>query len=49
MDLTGELRGYTFPVCPECGQWAVIYSRQEGADYCVACGWIDEPEDDGEE
>jgi predicted RNA-binding Zn-ribbon protein involved in translation (DUF1610 family) len=41
--LIGEIRGYTFPVCPDCGSWTVIYSKQEGADYCVACGWMAAP------
>lgn len=45
MDLAGEIRGYTFPVCPECGNWTVIYSKQESADYCTACGWESEPDE----
>lgn len=45
MSLAGELRGYTFPRCPACGQWTVIYSKQESADYCTVCGWMSPPDE----
>lgn len=45
VSLAGEIRGYTFPVCPECGNWTVIYSKQESADYCTVCGWMSAQDD----
>jgi hypothetical protein len=43
MTLIGEIRGYTYPVCPECGAWAMYYNKSLSSDICGACGWIAEP------
>lgn len=45
MSLIGELRGYTFPVCPECGAWAVTHNKYICSDICGNCGWIADPEE----
>jgi hypothetical protein len=45
MSLIGELRGYTYPVCPECEAWAMYYHPQLSSDICGVCGWIADPEE----
>jgi hypothetical protein len=45
--LAGEIRGYPFPVCPECGACAVSYHKTLSADCCGACGWTSDGEEGG--